>query len=126
MKVAEIFRTIRMSQISIAKAQHRPAEIDLVAAIAAPVEIAAAGVDVLAAEAAGDADAADVTAAEAVDGMVVGDTAADATEIRSQASVGVWPLIFTDLHGLQLLRAATCVAALAHKLESIPQGLKPV
>ena len=78
---------IRMSRISIAKAQHRPAEIDLVAAIAARVEIAAVAVDVLAAEAVGVADAADVTAAEAVDGMVVGDTAADATKTRPQTSV---------------------------------------
>ena len=87
MKVAEIFRMIRMSRTSIAKAQHRRAQIVHAGAIAHRVEIAAGVVDVQVAVEVGVAGVAVVTAAAAVDGMVVADTAGDATKARPRTSL---------------------------------------
>jgi uncharacterized protein HemX len=82
LKVAEIFRMTRMSRTSIAKAQRRLAQIVHAEVIAHRGEIAADAVDVqVVAEVEVDAaGVAVVTAAEAVDGMVVADTAGDATK----------------------------------------------
>ena len=86
MKVAEIFRMIRRSRTSIAKAQHRLAQI-VHAAIAVRVEIGADVVDVQVVVQVDAAGVAVVTAGEAVDGMVVADTAGDATKARPQTSL---------------------------------------
>jgi hypothetical protein len=87
LKVAEIFRMIRMSQTSIAKAQPRLAQIVHAEVIAHPVEIAADAVDVQVVVEVDAAGVAVVTAAAAVDGMVVADTAGDATKARPRTSL---------------------------------------
>jgi hypothetical protein len=86
LKVAEIFRMIRMSRTSIGKAQPRLAQIVHAGVIAHPVEIAADAVDVQVVEV-DAAGVAVVTAAAAVDGMVVADTAGDATKARPRTSL---------------------------------------
>ena len=79
---------IRMSRTSIAKAQHRRAQIVHAGAIAHRVEIAADAVDVRVAVEVGVAGVAVVTAAVvAVGGMVVADTAGDATKARPRTSL---------------------------------------